>query len=192
MKSGYFSKRKFSYGTLGAPAASDHPFRVLQRDVSTPPAAPSYEYGVVLKSSLFKSLRPNDKQAITGLLNDAQTSGWFTLQPGGYIWLGVVFDNAGVITSVTIDHSDANAFVLTANAWAVGVDSYCADNGVTTGVDAYKHQTSRKLIAYIVAGGAGEPPVVNQVMLHDQMLRNVCIDGRPARYPFDHEGGYPL
>jgi len=29
-------------------------------------------------------------------------------------------------------------------------------------------------------------------MLHDQMLRNVCIDGRPARYPFDHEGGYPL
>jgi hypothetical protein len=172
------------------PPASYHPFKVLVKNTGTD-TSPNWVAGVYYKSSLFKSLRPNDKMTITGLLNEAQTSGWFALNSNDAIWLGITFDNNGTPNWAGIDSwGQGDSFEIDEEAWS-GDDSYCEDNGETTGPNAYKHQTSRKLIAYTVAGDDGNP-VLHQVMFHDQLLRNVCIDGRPARYPFDHEGGYPL
>lgn len=129
--------------------------------------------------NLFLSLRPNHKENIVGGAS-------MSVGAGDKIWLGITFNKWGHVTWAGIDSSGSSSFDLSANAWSGG-DGYCEDDGSTT--DPF-HQTSRKLIAYITgSGGALE---VNQVMFHDQILRNVCIDGKPARYPFDHEGGYPL
>ena len=162
-------------GVVGG-AETNHPFRVSFRNTGTE-GSPVWEYKVYLGSSLFKSLRPNDKQTLVGL------DDWFALSGSGKIWLGITFTTAGVVDTSGIDSggiSDAG-FDLTKSAWS-GDNGYCEDDGETVPT----HQTSRKLIAYVNNG------VVNQVMFHNQVLRNVCIDGRPARYPFDHEGGYPL
>jgi hypothetical protein len=173
------------------PAAASHPFQVLMRSVGTP-ESPAWQAGVVRASSLFKSLRPNDKQAINGLLDEdpfaANAQGWFDMIPNDAIWLGITFDSSGSVTYAGIDSwGQSDSFQITKEAWS-GEDGYCEDDGSTTNP---VHQTSRKLIAYSVAGNNGEP-VLTQCMTRDQLLRNVCIDGRPARYPFDHEGGYPL
>lgn len=170
----------------GDGGTADHPFRLVTRPK---PGSETtvVQGGIVYESSLYLSLRPNDKQAITGLLNADRTSGWFDLIGTDAIWLGIVFNSSGAVTSATIDSwGQSDDFEVDEDAWS-GNDSYCEDDGD----DPPVHQTSRKLIAYTVAGGGGLP-VVTQVMFHDQVLRNVCIDGRPARYPFDHEGGYPL
>jgi hypothetical protein len=170
----------------GDAVAESHPFKVYQRVKPGTEESPIYQYGVDYRSSLYKSLKPGtNKQTITGLLNEAKTTGWFDLSAGGYIWLGITFNTSGNPTAAVIDNSDDDTFDLDANAWSDN-DSYVEDNGGTPPT----HQTSRKLIA-VTASGSGAP-VIYQVMRTQQVLRNVCIDGRPARYPFDHEGGYPL
>jgi hypothetical protein len=170
--------------TNGSGAAS-HPFQVLTRP--SPSEEGVTEAGVIYQSSLFNSLQPNDKFAITGLLSEDLTTGWFNTNLNDFIWLGVVFDNTGEITSASIDSSGQDdTFNLDEAAWS-GNDGYCEDDGE----DAPIHQTSRKLIAYTVDIGFPQP-VVKQVLFSDQLLRAVCIDNRPARYPFAHEGGYPL
>lgn len=168
-------------------AAVSHPFQVLQRPKPNVPNV--WQCGVVYESSLYLSLRPNHKQVITGLLSEDQTTGWFDIISADAIWLGIVFDGSGTPVSVGIDSwGQGDSFEIDENAWS-GNDGYCEDDG---DAEAPVHQTSRKLIAYTMAGETGQPPVLTQVMFRDQVLRNVCIDGRPARYPFDHEGGYPL
>jgi hypothetical protein len=161
-------------------AATSHPFQVLTRQKE----GGGYEAKVVLESSLYKSLRPNDKETITGL------DTWFELIGNDAIWLGIVFDSDGSVTSASIDSwGQSDSFDLTQSAWS-GEDGYCEDDEAEDIEDA-KHQTSRKLIAYSVAGDEGEP-ILTQAMFHDQVLRDCNIDGRPARYPFDHAGGYPV
>jgi hypothetical protein len=163
----------------GGGGSATHPFKVLMRPKGE--SEGEYEAKVVLESTLYKSLRPNDKQAITGL------DTWFPLIGNDAIWLGVIFDENGEITFAQIDSwGSGDAFAVTQDAWS-GENGYCEDDGG----DPPAHQASRKLIAYSIAGDSGEP-VLTQVMFHDQVLRDVNIDGRPARYPFDHEGGYPL
>jgi len=191
---GGISKKGFGggvsiYGTQGRGGGSveveDHPFKVFLR--SKPGAPGVTQAGVYYFSSLYKSLRPNDKQAITGLLSEDRASGWFDLIGNDAIWLGIVFDSSGNVISASIDSwGQSDDFDITQSAWS-GNNGYCEDDGNNPPV----HQTSRKLIAYTIADDDGNP-VLHQVMFRDQVLRNVCIDGRPARYPFDHEGGYPL
>ncbi len=182
---GGISKKGFGsgvtiYGTQGRGGETSHPFQVLQRNKGTA-GTPNWQWKVALESSLYKSLRPNDKKAITGL------DTWFAAIANDAIWLGITFDGSGNVTWAGIDSwGQSDDFDITKNAWS-GENGYCEDDGA----DPPKHQTSRKLIAYSVAGDSGEP-VLTQVMFHDQLLRNVCIDGKPARYPFNHEGGYPL
>lgn len=164
---------------------SDHPFLVLTRAKPNVPAIT--QAGVIYESSLFKSLRPNDKKSITGLLDEDRENGWFDMIGNDAIWLGVTFDSSGVPDWAGIDSwGQSDTFEIDEDAWSEN-NGYCEDDGG----DPAKHQTSRKLIAYSVAGESGKP-ILTQVMFHDQVLRNVCIDGRPARYPFAHEGGYPL
>lgn len=164
----------------GGTSSSSHPFKVsirLKGESET-----EWEAMVELNSSLYKSLRPNDKVAITGL------DDWFDLISNDAIWLGVTFDDSGEVDWVGIDSWGQTAsFNIDENAWS-GNDGYCEDDGES---EDPKHQTSRKLIAYTVAGDEGQP-VLTQVMFHDQLLRDCNIDGRPARYPFDHSGGYPI
>jgi hypothetical protein len=162
-----------------------HPFQVYQRVKPGTEESPIYQYGVEFRSSLFKSLKPGtNKQTITGLLNEAETTGWFDLSTGGYIWLGITFDTSGNTTWAGIDNSDDDDFDLDANAW--NTDAYVTDDGATPP----KHQTSRKLIAAVVSGTGA--PVIHQAMRSHQVLRSICVDGRPAKYPFDDGGGYPL
>lgn len=161
-----------------------HPFQVLQRNKGTA-GTPNWQWKVALESSLYKSLRPNDKQTITGL------DEWFDAIGNDAIWLGITFDGSGNVTWAGIDSwGQSDDFDITQPAWS-GENGYCEDDGSSGEELIPPHQTSRKLIAYTVAGGSGEP-VLTQVMFHDQVLRDCLIDGRAARYPFDHEGGYPL
>lgn len=157
------------------PPVSEHPFQVLMENDSGRNAK------VVLASSLYKSLQPNDKQAITGL------NTWFSLTNADAIWLGIVFASDGSCVSASIDSwGQGDSFQINKAAWS-GNNGFCEDNGS----DPRYHQTSRKLIAYTTADGDGNP-VLHQVMFHDQVLRLCNINGRAAQYPFDHEGGYPL
>lgn len=157
-----------------------HPFQVLTRKEDS-----GYQAKVVLESSLFQSLRPNHKYPINGL------DTWFPLIANDAIWLGITFDGSGNVTWAGIDSwGQGDDFDITQDAWS-GENGYCEDDGSSGEELIPPHQTSRKLIAYSVAGDSGEP-VLTQVMFHDQVLRDCLIDGRAARYPFDHEGGYPL
>ncbi len=159
------------------PRISTHPFQLLQsrNDNGT------YSYAVVLESHLFDNLKPNSKISITGLNSP------FPLSSGGYVWLGITFDRNSNVTGAFIDNSDLNQFDLSANPWSNN-NAYVEDDQDS---EEPRHQTSRKLIAYIIADPNGNP-IVKQVMNSDQVLRNICINGKPARYPFDHEGGYPF
>lgn len=188
---GYVLKRSGSGTTLAikpstASGESSHPFQVILKNVGTA-ESPSWKGGVVYESSLYQSLKPNDKKAITGLLSEDKTTGWFDVIGNDCIWLGIVFNTSGVITSANIDSwGQSDSFQIDKAAWS-GDNGYCEDDGGTP----KKHQTSRKIIAYTIAGSGGQP-ILTQSMFKDQVLRNVCIDSRPAIYPFDHEGGYPI
>jgi hypothetical protein len=175
---------------VGGTADTAHPFQILTRTGGTP-ESPIYYAGVRYESRLYGSLRPDDLISITGLLGENPTPsdpGWFQLDPGDYVWLEIRFNSSGAVVSAHIRNSTAttSAFDLAANAW--DEDAFVEDDGDET---APTHEYSKKLIGYSVAGDAGEL-VVTQSMFRDQLIRAVCVDGRPARYPFDHEGGYPL
>lgn len=166
--------------SAGEPGDASHPFKFIVRPKSGSPGF--FEGKVVLKSSLYLSLRPNDKQAITGL------DDWFDVIGNDAIWLGVIFDGFGSVVSAQIDSwGQGDDFNISESAWS-GNNGYCEDDGDT---ENPVHQTSRKLIAYTIADDDGVP-IPTQAMFRDQVLRNMNIDGRPARYMFDHEGGYPF
>lgn len=175
----------------GSGGLGTHPFQVLQRP--HPETEGIWQYGVIYESNLFKSLKPNDMQTISGLLSEDKSTGWFSLVTGGYIWLEISITNAGVITA-TINNSDEDDFDLTANAWS-GIltdpshTGFCEDNGETTGVYAYKHKTSRKPIAFTESSDGA--PIIIQSMKSHQILWHFPIDGRPAKYPLNYEGEYP-
>lgn len=167
-------------GGSGVGGDASHPFKVLTRP--KPEAEGEYEAMVVLDSSLYKSLRPNDKVTITGL------DTWFDLIGTDAIWLGIVFNISGTITSASIDSwGQGDDFEIDEDAWS-GNNGYCEDDGEPS--DPF-HQTSRVLIARSEAGDDGQP-VLTQEMFHHQVLRDVNIDGRSAKYPFAHQGGYPV
>lgn len=172
--------------STAAQEVSTHPFKLVTR---VKPGVPTVtQGGVVFGSCLYQSLRPNHKYTITGLLNADQTSGWFDLIGNDAVWLGIVFNSARNPTSASIDSwGQGDLYTLTSLAWS-GTNSYCEDDGSTTNP---RHQTSRVLIATSLAGADGKP-IVTQRLFHDQTLRDVSIDTRSARYPFSHQGGYPL
>lgn len=153
-----------------AAAAVTHPFKVMLGDG---------EWGVYYDSRLFKSLKPSDTQSITGLLSEDRTTGWLTLAEDDAIWIKVEFDDAGAVVSASIESLGASdSFSLTAAAWTV--NAYVEKDSV----DDYQ-QYARLLIAHRPGTGA-----IVQVLRTDLVLRNLCVDGVPAIYPFPHTGGY--
>lgn len=193
---GYCLKRTGAGTTLsiktGKGSSSDpvFPFKIYVKNFGTVPATPIWKAGVEYNSSLFKSLKPNDKQTITGLLSEDYSTGWFDLITADAIWLGVIFDVNANITWARIDSwGQGNEFNIDAAAWddSAGKKPYVADDGAEE--DPF-HQTSRLLLGYTVAGNEGEP-VLTQCVSSHQVLRNCCINGRAARYPFSHQGVYP-
>lgn len=174
-----------SGGPVPRPGANPalHPFRVLVR----PKSGGGWEAGVVYQSSLYLSLRPDHNTAITGLLSEDLTTGWFDVEMPDAVWLGIVFDSGGTITTAEIaSWGEEGEFDVEAEAWS-GTNAYVEDDGG----DPPIFQTARKLIARIIEGSDGTP-IVKQSMFTHQLLRDVSIDGQAAKYPFSHEGGYVL
>jgi hypothetical protein len=173
----------------GAAAAASQPFQILTQ---SKPGSETGEmqWGVVYTSRLYDSPKPDDKISITGLLPEtveSDSEGWLDLMGNDAIWLTVCVDSAGETTSVTINSwKNGDDFDVTADAWS-GNNGFCEDDGGDPAV----FQTVRKLIGYSIADAAGTP-VVTQSITHDQLLRPVCVAGRPAQLLFDHSGGYPF
>lgn len=173
-------------------AGDDFPFQILTQ-LKPGSTTGAMQWGITNRSHLFRSLKPNDKQTITGLLSSTSPapndSGWKDMIPSDAIWIGIVFDNATpqAITSATIDSWGSNkAFNVTASAWS-------GDNGYleTDGGSPAKFQTCRKLIGYIYTD-ADNNRVIVQGMRQNQVLFDICEGGREAKYPMDHSGGYHL
>lgn len=164
--------------STSASAAGEHPFQFLVREKED--AEGQYEGKVVAKSSLLKDMRPDDRQTISGL------DTWFDLIGNDAIWIGIVFNRFGVITSCSIDSwGQGDTFNIDEYAWSTN-DGYCEDDEDAT---EPRHQTSRLLIAFTIAGPDGEP-VPTQCLFDHLLLRNINIDGRPAKYPFPFVGPY--
>lgn len=159
------------------------PFKLYIRP--KPGSEGNYEGGIEYYSGLFDSLQPDDKLTITGLLSEDRATGWRDVIANDAFWLTVIFDSVGAVASATINSwGDGDEFNLDEPAWS-GNDGYCEDDEGTPPV----HQTSRILLAYTIAGSAGQP-VPWQLVTSHLVLRDVVIDARYARYPFPHSGGY--
>lgn len=168
-------------------SATAFPFQIVTR-----PRHGEMQWGVIYESALFKSLKPNDKQAITGLLTNsnpaATDAGWIDMIGSDAIWLTVVFDDGGAITSATINSwGNGDQFDVTAAAWS-GSNGYIEDDGAE---EDPKFQTCRKLIGYSYPDDDGNPVIVQGLRQH-QVLIDICEGGKSAKYPIDHGGGYPL
>jgi hypothetical protein len=164
-------------GGSDAPDTPPHPFQVLTRTDSEG----NVFAGVVYFSKLFKSLAPDDAQTITGLLleNPLPTDpGWFAIEDGDLIWLEVTLTTGQVISTATIEHG-GDTDLLTADAW--DAEAYVEENDDEPPLQI----KARKIIARVVDDGGSLK--IEQEMDRHQLLRNVCINGKPARYPFPHE-----
>jgi hypothetical protein len=143
--------------------------------------------GVTHDSKLFLSLRPDDFMDLENTLDKDLTNGWINLNSSDAIYLETSFDrNAEVTTAKVTSWGNTGDFRPGASAWT----SNAFVEEQTIGGQTF-HSVSRKIIGYTFLDDEGEL-LVNQQMFRHQLLRNICIDGKTARYPFDHEGGYPL
>jgi hypothetical protein len=103
------------------------------------------------------------------------------------IWLTLVFSEDGAITSATINSwGNGDEFDVTQPAWS-GNKGYLEHDGNDPAV----FHSCRKLIGYSYPDADGKPVIV-QGIKQNQVLIDICEDGRSAKYPFDHGGGYPL
>jgi hypothetical protein len=142
-----------------------HPFKVLTNFSNG-------RVGVYYHSNLYKSLAPDHKQTITGLLTthppSNSDSGWFTPSSNDLIWLEVDFDNTYDVTAARINSlSKGGNFDISAHPFE-------SPNACLT------ENKARKLIAKINNGK------INQFMFTHQLIRAACVDGRIAIYPFNH------
>jgi hypothetical protein len=157
----------FVPGGEDAPAIPPHPFQVLTRvDEDGDTFA-----GVVYFSRLFSSLVPNSGQTITGLLLDnplPTDPGWFSIEDGDLIWLEVASGGA------TIEHG--TSFAPSATAW--NENAYLEDDGE----DPPQQLAARKIIARVVE--VSGVLTIQQEMRTHQVMLDLCVNGRPARYPF--------
>lgn len=161
--------------------SSVSPFTVLLRPVSPSDKSSPMEAGVVYRSRLFRSIVPDTLQIITGLLTEDDPEeiddGWFSISDGDFVWLEVEFDEDGEPTGASIEHGEA-AFDPSALPWES--NSILEDDGETPPLQTI----ARKLLAYYNDGA------LTQCVDRDQVLLDCIINGRAARYPFDHSGGY--
>lgn len=84
---------------------ADHPFKVYIRSNPDNPAL--YQARVSYNSSLLKSIRPDDKQEITGLSSEANDGNsdedWFPFDSGDdFIWLEISLNDDYSVASATI------------------------------------------------------------------------------------------
>lgn len=149
--------------------ASPNPFEVTTRTNPSNPAL--YQASVYWDSSLLKSIKPNDRQTITGLADAPAPTGdgnmnWFPLLGNDLIWLEIKTPTTfGIIDSATIA-----SYGLGSNpTWDYHVDPSTSEgpftyNVTTSGVGNIFTQTSARIpIARSVAGPSGEP-IVTQLL----------------------------
>jgi hypothetical protein len=155
------------------------PFQVLRRIT---PGTNIINFGVInTLSRVFNGLTPNSKIDVAGLLNLNRTQGWFTMPVQSKIYLELTFAPNTSVTGCEIKFG--TGFDMGATPWTSG--SIVEEN--TDG----QQTKARKLIAFTESGEGGKPQLF-QVMSSQQVLQNVCINGKAARYPYAHEGGYPF
>lgn len=182
-------RRYFVRGLLGPKLGAEaFPFQIITQ---SKPGTTSDEmqWGVIYDSRLFRSFQPNDKQPLIGLLTnpnpEPDDAGWIDMIASDAIWLTVVFDGDGIITSATVNSwGNGDDFDVEAAAWSNSNGYIEDDQG-----DPPKFQTCRKLIGYSYPDDDGNPVIVHGLRQH-QVIIDICEGGRSAKYPIDHGGGY--
>ena len=149
------------------------PFQIIVKNNGTH-SSPVWQAGV-LSGSLYKSANWEDRQTVTGLLDDAQTTGWFDVILEDCIWLEITW--ASGTMSATI-HSWGQG-----DSW----DDFAAM--VVFASDASPAQTKALFpIGFTHASTAGVPtPEVTQSLCSDLLLANACFKGKACRYPKPYE-----
>jgi hypothetical protein len=167
------------YGMGEVVGGATHPFKIVTR-TGTGNNPPTYG-GVVNSSLLFTGLGPDSTYNTTGLLGvsqDEDDPNWFTLSNGMLIYLEMEFNGSGVLVDAAVMHGTSSNFNTGANPWTS--KAYVEDDGATAPTPK-KHKYSRKLIgkAVVVDGDY----VIDQRMREHQVITNICVNGRPAKYP---------
>lgn len=177
--------------------SGSHPFKIFiePKPVSgaQDPGDAGY-HGYVTEGSLFKSLRPDDYTAITGLTmpNDEEPA-YFEVLPNDAIYLESAYDAQGEVTSTEIvTWGEGGTFDPTLEAWETGAFVEGEEGGYEPGGVLQPYQTfSRLILGYTLANETGSP-VLTQEVKSNLLLRECIIDARPARYPLAHVGTYHL
>jgi hypothetical protein len=83
-------------------ATSNHPYKPLMR--TDPEDADAYQFGIYYLSQLYQNLDPDNTITITGLLNEAATTGWLDWLGSGTdkIWIEGTFTTWPTIDAVTV------------------------------------------------------------------------------------------
>lgn len=176
-------------GGSSTASPTSHPFKVVTR---TNPENPNqWQARVIANSFLFLSLRPNDWYGQEGGSASAidNIDEWFNLNANDAIWLGVVFDTTYPFAPNDVGINSwgrGDSFNITEEPWS-GNQGVIEDDDE----DVPVHQTTRKLIAYTIAGEDGQP-VLHQLVRSHLLIRDAAIDGRTYQGIIEYAGGYPL
>jgi hypothetical protein len=170
-----------------------YPFQAVLKNTGTA-ESPAWKVHV-LHGKLYHSLRPNHfHDSIVKLCppNPSESqiaSNQIDVNSSDAIYLEIEFQTAspfGIEKAEIKTLGSGGSFSPSANAWTT--DSFVEDDGATAPTPK-RLKYVRKIIAYTIAGDGGEP-VLYQSVRSDQLIKDACINGRPARYPVAHEGGY--
>ncbi len=132
-----------------------------------------YECKIELESDLLKSLKPNDRQIVTGL------DDWFTFFANDLIWLHLQIGEFGIIGSTIYSYGQGDEDLdPTAQAWTVGGYVEADDND-----DPLSTQNVLKvMLAFAYPNAAGAPILVQAADSHF-VLKIEPVIGRPALVP---------
>jgi hypothetical protein len=159
---------------------NNHPFKVKQLSTySTTGVWLNTKLGVYSGSSLYDSMTPNSGLGITGLITGTgvNATGWTAYTGGDFVaYLKISFNTSGDITSSQIIIDALNStFDTSKSAWEA--KSFLEK---TTG-NTPTQNIARVLLAEI--SGSAQNPSIEQRVRADLVMRDVAVDGYPARYP---------
>jgi len=174
--------------SVKATAQSSFPFQVTWQPKPDNPEGTTFQASIEYNSSLMKSLKPSDRQTITGLnpappYTEHNPKNWFDLIANDLIWLEITTSSTYTITAATIkSYGMGDVMDPTLDAWDASGDSFiCNDGAVAPAVPV---QTKcRVVIAQSVPDADGKPTLTQLLRTH-LLMTNCAIDGQAALFPF--------